>query len=86
MPAGARPHKITERCLAYSPGARKPWQCKHCDRIFRTKNAALSHQCRGELSSGLMERRASRRASPRMRIVAPDPNSPHANEASRDER
>ena len=48
MPAGARPHKITERCLAYSPGARKPWQCKHCDRIFRTKRSALHHECVGK--------------------------------------
>jgi len=45
MSKEVRPHKITERCLAYSPRARKPWQCKHCGQLFHTKNSALDHQC-----------------------------------------
>ena len=45
MSREVRPHRITDRCLAYSPGARRPWQCKHCGRLFRTKNSALKHQC-----------------------------------------
>jgi len=46
MPTEARPHKITERCLALSPRSPWPYQCRHCAELFRTKHAALGHECK----------------------------------------
>ena len=39
------PHKITERCIVYSPRHPQPYQCRHCGQLFHTKHSALTHQC-----------------------------------------
>jgi hypothetical protein len=48
MAKQARSHRITKRDVAYLPRSPKPYQCKRCAKIFRTKHAALNHQCEGE--------------------------------------
>jgi len=45
MAKEARPQKITKRDVAYLARSPKPYQCKRCGKIFRTKHAALTHQC-----------------------------------------
>ena len=64
MSTSTRPHRITERCLAYSPRSRPPWQCKHCGQLFHTKNSALDHEC-----AWMIEKRSD---------AAPQPTSPQA--------
>jgi len=53
-------------------------------KLFVRVSSKCSVREAGELSSGLMERQASKDWRPRMRIVAPYPNSLQLLEASRD--
>ena len=78
-------HRIIERSLAYSPRARKPYQCRRCGRLFRTRSRALKHQCHGELSSGWVSWQGLRGWMPSARLVSSDSNSPQTKEASQDE-